>query len=52
MKDVESILILGAGLMQKPAILAAKKLGCRAVVVDGNPKAACVSLADDFYPVD
>ena len=52
MKDVENILILGAGLMQKPAILAAKKLGCRAVVVDGNPKAACVSLADDFYPVD
>ncbi len=49
---MESILILGAGLMQKPAILAAKKAGYKAVVVDGNPDAVCVPLADEFKPVD
>ena len=47
-----SILILGAGLMQRPAILAAKELGYRAVIADANPCAPCVSLADYFAPVD
>lgn len=49
---MQSILILGAGLMQKPAILAAKRLGYRAVVVDGNPRAVCAPLADRFEPID
>ena len=49
---MQSILILGAGLMQKPAIESAKKLGYRAVVVDGNPNAVCVPLADRFEPID
>lgn len=45
-------LILGGGLMQRPAILAARSLGCRVVVVDGNPQATCASLADIFVPLD
>ncbi len=49
---MQSIFLLGAGLMQKPAILAAKRLGYRAVVVDGNPDAVCAPLADRFVPVD
>ena len=49
---MQSVLVLGAGLMQRPAILAAKRLGYRAVVVDGNPDAVCVPLADRFVPVD
>lgn len=50
MKD--SILILGAGLMQRPAILAAKKLGLETYVIDGNPNAVCVSDADHFAQID
>ncbi len=46
------ILILGAGLMQAPAINSAKELGCEVVVVDANPKAVSAKLADKFYPVD
>ena len=46
------ILILGAGLMQKPAIQAGKELGYKIALVDGNPKAFCVSLADIFSPID
>ena len=48
----KKVLILGAGLMQKPAILAAKHLGLKAVVVDANKNAFAVPLADEFYPVD
>ncbi len=49
---MNKILILGAGLMQKPAILAAKTLGLESVVVDANPNAPCVNLADHFEEVD
>jgi biotin carboxylase len=48
----ENILILGAGLMQKPAILAVKALGYTAAVVDVNPDACCVPIADRFQPID
>ena len=48
----ESVLILGAGLMQRPSIEAAKKNGYRAVVVDANPRALCVKEADEFAPID
>lgn len=50
MKD--SILILGAGTMQRPAILAAKKLGLETYVIDGNSNAPCVSDADHFATID
>mgnify|MGYP000970303142 CR=1 FL=1 len=49
---MKHILILGAGLMQKPAIDSAHELGCHVTVVDGNPNALCASVADVFYPVD
>lgn len=49
---MNKILILGAGLMQKPAIFAAKHLGFQAVVVDADKNAVAVPLADEFYPVD
>lgn len=47
-----NILILGAGLMQKPAILSAKELGYRVAVIDADKNAVCVPLADEFRPVD
>lgn len=47
-----TLLVLGAGLMQRPAIEAARSLDCQVVVVDGNDKALCVSLADHFFPLD
>lgn len=49
---MKKILILGAGLMQRPAILAARSLGVSSVVADANPGAPCVPLADRFEPVD
>ena len=50
MKD--SILILGAGTMQGPAILAAKKLGLETYVIDANEQAPCVKDADHFSKID
>ncbi len=49
---MKAALILGAGLMQIPAITAAKKAGYYAVVADGNPGAVGVPEADRFEPVD
>ena len=46
------VMILGAGLMQKPAIEAAREIGLKTLVVDANPKAVCVPFADRFEPVD
>lgn len=40
----KSCLILGAGLMQNPAILSAKQLGYKTFVIDGNPNAICILL--------
>lgn len=48
----KSILILGAGLMQKPAIDSAKSLGLKVFVIDANPDAMCVPLADVFKKID
>ena len=48
----KSILILGAGLMQKPAIDSAKSLGLKVFVIDANPDALCVPLADVFKQID
>ncbi len=48
----KNILILGAGLMQGPAIKAAKELGYKAVVIDANDKAVCVKDADRFEKID
>lgn len=44
----KTILIVGAGLLQKPAILAAKKLGLSVAALDGNPNAVGLPEADHF----
>ncbi len=46
------VLILGAGLMQGPAIESAKSLGWHVSVVDGNSEAVCKHLADEFRHID
>jgi len=51
-ENKKRILILGAGLMQGPAIRAAKELGCEVIAVDGNPNAVCEKEADKFFPID
>lgn len=49
---METILILGAGLMQKPAILSAKELGYKTVVIDADDKAVSIPYAHEFVKVD
>ncbi|MCL2277615.1 MAG: ATP-grasp domain-containing protein [Treponema sp.] len=48
----ETIIILGAGVMQGPAITIAKELGFYAVALDGSSSAPCVSMADRFEQID
>jgi biotin carboxylase len=48
----ERIMILGAGVMQGPALKIAKELGFSTVAVDADPNAPAVSLADRFEKVD
>lgn len=45
-------MILGAGVMQGPALKIAKELGFSTLAVDADPNAPCVSLADRFEKVD
>lgn len=47
-----NIMILGAGIMQIPALKEAKKQGHFVICVDGNPKATGKEYSDIFYPVD
>ena len=49
---MKNILILGAGLMQKPAILSAKELGFHTVVIDADKNAVAIKYADEFFQVD
>jgi biotin carboxylase len=46
------ILILGAGILQGPALRIAAEMGLETVVVDADPGAFCVSLADRFEKID
>lgn len=48
----ERLIILGAGVMQGPAIRIAKELGFGTVVLDGSASAPCVSQADRFERID
>ena len=48
----ETIIILGAGVMQGPAINIAKELGYYTIALDGSSSAPCVSLADKFEQID
>jgi biotin carboxylase len=48
----ERIIILGAGVMQGPAIRIAKELGLFTVVADGSSAAPCIPMADQFEKID
>ena len=48
----ERIIILGAGVMQGPAISIAKELGFFTAVVDGSSAAPCAGQADQFEQID
>ena len=47
-----TVLILGAGVMQLPAIDLARELGWKVAVADGNPAAPGAERCDRFFPVD
>ena len=49
---MKTIMVLGAGVMQMPALRAAKANGWRTVAVDANPTAVGRTLADRFEVVD
>ncbi|MDR2029653.1 MAG: ATP-grasp domain-containing protein [Treponema sp.] len=48
----ERLMILGAGVMQGPAIRIAREMGLETVVVDGDPAAPQASRADRFECID
>jgi biotin carboxylase len=52
MPEKKCILILGAGVMQGPAMKIAREMGLETVVVDADPNAPCVGQADRFEKVD
>ncbi len=52
MKDKKSIFILGAGIMQIPAINTAKKNGWFCIVADRDNEAPGIKYADQFEKVD
>jgi len=49
---MKKILIIGASILQLPAIKKAKEAGYFTVVTDMNPAAVGVPYADEFYPVN
>jgi len=48
----KTLMIIGAGFGQLPAILKAKEMGLKTVVIDKNPEALGSKHADVFYPID
>lgn len=48
---MKKLMIIGASDFQVPAIKKAKELGLKVAVIDFNPKAAGVELADKYYNV-
>ncbi|MDR2792692.1 MAG: ATP-grasp domain-containing protein [Treponema sp.] len=48
----KQLIILGAGIMQGPAIRAAKTLGLETIVADADPNAPCAQDADRFEKID
>ena len=49
---IPSILVVGAGPLQLPAIHEARALGIRSIAVDANPSAVGLALCDAPYVVD
>ncbi|MDR0476118.1 MAG: ATP-grasp domain-containing protein [Treponema sp.] len=50
--EKERILILGAGVMQGPALNIAREMGLETVVVDADSNAVSIPLADRFEKID
>ncbi|MCL2411219.1 MAG: ATP-grasp domain-containing protein [Treponema sp.] len=48
----ETIIILGAGVMQGPAIQIAKELGLYTIALDGSSSAPNIAMADKFEQID
>jgi biotin carboxylase len=48
----KSILIIGAGFGQLPAIMKSKEMGLTVITIDRNPEALGVKLADFAYSID
>lgn len=48
---MKKVLIIGASILQLPAIKKAKKLGYYVGVADYNPNAIGISYADEYYNV-
>ncbi|GHU22511.1 hypothetical protein FACS1894164_05010 [Spirochaetia bacterium] len=48
----KTIMILGAGVMQGPALRIAAGMGLWTVAVDGDPDAPCKNLANQFVHID
>ena len=47
-----TILILGAGIMQEPAVRIARRKGWRVILADANPQAPARAMADLFVCID
>ena len=47
----QTLMVIGAGIFQLPAIETAKSMGLKVLAVDGNPAAPGKDLADYFEPV-
>ena len=52
MPERKRILILGAGVMQGPALRIANEMGLETIAIDADPAALCVPMADRFEKVD
>ncbi|MHB1454429.1 MAG: ATP-grasp domain-containing protein [Saccharofermentanales bacterium] len=48
---MKKLLIIGASILQLPAVTKAKQLGYFVGVIDYNPEAVCVKLADEYFNV-
>ncbi len=46
----KNLIIIGASVLQKPAYIKARKLGCKIISVDQNPNAYCFKYADYIIP--
>ena len=46
---MKKLMIVGASVLQLPAILKAKEMGLHVAVVDFNPKAIGIQYADEYY---
>jgi biotin carboxylase len=49
---MQTLMVLGAGSLQLPAIITAKSMGLKVVACDGDPKAPGLVLADKAYVID